>query len=656
MSGGFIGGYAVVDLSSGATEKIELAEDFFRKFLSGYGLGAAVITERQPANIGPLSPHAHLGFCSGLLTGTGAPFSGRFMVAGKSPLTGTWGDANCGGYLSREMKRAGFDAIFFTGRAEKPVWVSISDGKIEIMNASSLWGMDTVQTEETIRHELGDRKVRVATIGVSGEKLSLISGVVTEGGRIAARSGLGALMGSKNLKAVAFRGSGKVPVARPQEVKDITAGFMSAFKSEPRLLDKVSIRFMNFVSKLLSKTGIRFPAEPGTVREIWRRWGTCGTTLYSALIGDMPIRNWDGSGYVDYTFEMALRVSAENVINHQEKRFACQGCPLGCGGIIEINAGRYRGTQGHKPEYETLAAFGGLLMHDDLEGIIELNEMCNRAGLDTISAGGAVAFAVECFEKGLIDQRTTNGLRLGWGRTEEIIKLTDMIINREGLGDLLADGVRVAAQKLGTGSEAFAVHAGGQELPMHDSRLDPGYAIAYSCEPTPGRHTIASYQDIDLRSGRKQFPEAGRMARQAKTEQSGKVALYTATSIYAQIINCAGLCLLGADSTDYPIVDYLNAVTGWDLSADEYFKTGKRILALRKAFNVREGIRPQNTRLHDRALGRPPQTKGPLKGKSVDAQPLQEAFYRLLGYDPATGGPTPETLMELDIAHLFPSR
>ena len=653
MSGGFIGRYAVVDLSAGTTEEFELSDDFFQRYLSGYGLGAAVITERQQAGMDPLDPPALLGFCSGLLTGTGAPFSGRFMVVGKSPLTGTWGDANCGGFLSREMKRAGFDAVFFTGRADKPVWVSIHDGHIEIRDATALWGTDTVHTEEAIRNELGDKKVRVATIGVSGERLSLISGVVADGGRIAARSGLGALMGSKNLKAVAFKGSGKVPVARPDEVKEISARFMSEFKKDPRLMDRVSLRFMNGISKFISKTGIRFPAEPGTVREIWGRWGTCGTTVYSALIGDMPIRNWDGAGYEDYTFEMADRVSAENVIKHQKRKYACQSCPLGCGGIIDINTGRYKGTEGHKPEYETLAAFGGLIMHDDLDGIIELNEMCNRAGIDTISAGGAVAFAIECFENGIIDKRTTNGLDLGWGRTEEIIQLTEMIINRQGLGDLLADGVRAAAQKLGSGSEQFAVHAGGQELPMHDSRLDPGYAITYPCEPTPGRHTIASYQDIDLRSGRKQFPEARRMAKQAAGKQDKKVALHTATSIYAQIINCTGLCLLGADSIDYPMVDYLNAVTGWDLSADDYFKTGKRILALRKAFNVREGIRPEDTRLHDRALGRPAQTKGPLKGKSIDAEPLQETFYRLLGFDPATGGPTPETLKELEIAHLF---
>lgn len=653
MAGGYIGKYAVVDLSSGSTETVGLSDDFYQKFLGGYGLGAAVISERQKAGIDPLSPEAHLGFCSGLLTGTGAPFSGRFMVVGKSPLTRGWGDANCGGHLSREMKRAGFDAVFFTGRADRPVWVNIEDRGIEIKEAASLWGGNTVETEGKIKSELGNKKARVATIGVSGEKLSLISGVVTEGGRIAARSGLGAVMGSKNLKAVAFSGSGEIPVAGSQAIKDLNAAYMSDFKKDIRLMDKISIRFLDVVSKIISKTGIRFPAEPATLREILSRWGTCGLTVYSALVGDMPIRNWDGAGYVDYTYEMADRVSGENVIRQQKRKYACQGCPLGCGGIIDITSGRYRGSTGHKPEYETLAAFGGLIMHHNLEAIIELNEMCNRAGLDTISAGGTIAFAIECFEKGILDQNATDGLGLGWGKTDEIIKLTEMIIERQGIGDVLADGVRAASHKIGNGADAFAVHAGGQELPMHDTRFDPGHAISYQCEPTPGRHTIAGYQEADLRSGIKLFPQVRQMVKQAGDKDSKKVALLTGTGIYGQLINCTGLCLLAVDSMDYPIIDYLNAATGWDLSADEYFKTGRRIQALRKAFNIREGLKPEDTKLHHRALGRPAQTAGPLKGKSVDIESLEAIYYRNLGFDKATGGPTPQTLQELEIEELF---
>lgn len=650
---GYMGKYAVIDLSSGAVEIETPSEEFYRKYLGGYGLGAAVITERQKAGIDPLSAEAHLGFCAGLLTGTGAPFSGRFMLVGKSPLTGGWGDANCGGYLSVEIKRAGYDAVFFTGKAEKPVWVMVSDQGIKIKDASDLWGTDVVATEEKIKKEAGDKKVRVAAIGESGEKLSLISGVVTEGGRIAARSGLGAVMGSKNLKAVAFRGSQKVKLADTDRLKKITKNFMAEFKKEPRLMDRISIRFFDFISKLISKTGVHFPAEPGTVRLIFKRWGTCGLTVYSALIGDMPIKNWAGSGYVDYTFEMADRVSGENVIKNQKRKYACQGCPLGCGGIIDITAGRYKGTSGHKPEYETMGAFGGLIMHSGLDAIVELNEMCNRAGLDTISAGGVVAFAIECYENSLLTKADLGGLDLSWGDSQAIIKLIEMIIKREGIGDLLADGVRLAAKKIEKGAEQYAVHAGGQELPMHDSRLDHGYAIAYQCEPTPGRHTISSYQDADLRGGKKIFAQVSEMIKKANGKTAKKVARYTATGVYAQLISCAGLCLLGADCIDYPLLDYIKAATGWNLTPGQYFKTARRISALRKAFNVREGLLPADSKLHDRALGRPPQDKGPIKGMTVDIEILEKNHYAQLGYDPQTGGPTQEILKELEIDQLF---
>jgi len=653
MPGGYIGKYAVIDLTTKTTEFSELNDAFFKKYLSGYGLGAAIISERQQPGIDPLAAESHLGICSGLLTGTGVPFSGRFMVVGKSPLTGGWGDANCGGYLSREIKKTGYDAVFFTGRAETPVWVFITDEGIEFKDATSLWGKDVLETEDTIKNELNDKKVRVAAIGIAGEKLSRISGIVTEGGRIAARSGLGALMGSKNLKAVAFRGNREIPVADKDKVKAINKKLMSAYKENARLMDRISVRFIDFVSKLIAVTGLHFPAETGTVKEIFGRWGTSGITVYSAMIGDMPIKNWGGSGYIDFTFEQADKISGEKVLKYQKRRYACQSCPLGCGGIIDIQKGRFKGTEGHKPEYETLGSFGGMLMLNDLDVIIELNEMCNRAGIDTISAGATVAFAIECFENGIIDGETTGGLELGWGRADEIIHLTEMIIQREGFGDVLADGVRVAADKIGQGADQFAMHAGGQELSMHDSRLDNGYAIAYQCEPTPGRHTIASYQDIDLRSGVKIFPEIRRMVKKSGNKVEKKVNLQAATSYYAQIISAGGLCLFGPDTVDFPMVEYLNAVTGWDLPADEYFYTGKRILNLRKAFNVREGIKALDSKMPSRALGQPPQTKGPLKGKSVDMETLEQHYYEVIGCDPTTGGPTPETMKALDLDSLF---
>ncbi len=648
MAGGYTGKYCIIDLSSQTTEVVEPDDGFYRKFLGGYGLGAAVIMERQAAGVDPLSPAAHLGFCTGLATGSGALFSGRFMVVGKSPLTGGWGDANAGGYLSREIKRTGYDAVFVTGAAQTPVWLSLDGEHIEFEDADTLWGKDIIETEAAIREKLGDRKVQVACIGESGEKCSLISGIATDKGRMAARSGLGAVMGSKNLKAIAFRGKHEIPVARPEEVKEINQKFLAKYKKS-KLPDRLTVKFMRFISQMVAKTGISVPAQASLVREIYHQYGTPGLTIYSAMVGDMPIKNWDGVGIDDYSVESAAKNSDENVIKYQKRKYACQGCPLACGGIIDIRKGRYRGTQGHKPEYETLGSFGGLLLHDDLDAIIELNEMCNRAGIDTISTGAVVAFATECFEKGIIDRDATGGLKLGWGKSEEIVKLTEMIIKREGIGDILADGVKRAAETIGNNAEQFAMHAGGQELPMHDSRLDPGFAIAYQCEPTPGRHSISSFQYTDLFSVAKLFPQAKRMIQQAADRESRKVKGYAAGTYYTQLVNSAGMCFFGAITSTLPLVDWLNAVTGWDLTPDEYFKTGERILNLRKAFNIREGIKPADHELSDRALGKTPLTAGPLKGVRVDMGWLVKEFSETVGWDLNTGGPTVEKMRELGI-------
>ncbi len=651
MAGGYTGKYCIVDLSSKTTEVVEPGEAFYRKFLGGYGLGAAVIMERQKPGVNPLSPQAYLGFCPGLATGSGALFSGRFMVVGKSPLTGGWGDANAGGYLSREIKRTGYDAVFITGTAQKPVWLRLDGENIEFKDAAALWGKDVIDTETAIREELDDQKVQVACIGESGEKCSLISGIATDKGRIAARSGLGAVMGSKKLKAIAFRGKHEIPVARPGEVKEINRKFLAEYKKS-KLPDRLTVKFMRFISQMIARTAIAVPAQASLVREIYRRYGTPGLTVYSAMVGDMPIKNWTGVGITDYSVDSAAKNSGERVIKNQQRKYACQSCPLACGGIIDIKKGRYRGTQGHKPEYETLGSFGGLLLHDNLDAIIELNEMCNRAAIDTISTGAAVAFATECFENGIIDGSATGGLKLGWGKSQEIIKLTEMIIKREGLGDILADGVKRAAEKIGHGAEKFAIHAGGQELPMHDSRLDPGFAIAYQCEPTPGRHSISSYQYTDLYSVAKMFPEAKRMINQARGKEPRKIRGYTAGTYFMQLVNSAGMCFFGAITSTLPVVAWLNAVTGWDLTPDEYFKTGERILSLRKAFNVREGIKPEDHKLSERALGKTPLTKGPLKGVTVDMEGLMKEFFEIVGWDLDTGGPTAEKMKELGIAGL----
>jgi len=427
-------------------------------------------------------------------------------------LTGGWGDANAGGFLSRELKRTGYDAVFFTGKAATPTWVNLTDKSVTFHDATDLWGKDIIETERLIKDMIEDKWTQIASIGQSGENLSRISGIATDRGRIAARSGLGAVMGSKNLKAVAFHGQAKIPVARPDDLKIINRKFLEDYKKS-RLSDRLAVRYLHTVSKLLGRTGISAPPQPTLMRELYKQYGTPGLTVYAVMTGDMPIKNWRGAGTTDYSYESAAKNSDKSVTRYQKRKYACQSCPLACGGIIDIEKGRFAGTQGHKPEYETLGAFGGLLLNDDLDAIIEMNEICNRAGIDTISTGGVMAFAIECFENNLIDTTDTGGLKLEWGKPDVLIQLLDMIVHRNGLGDILADGVKAAAEKIGKGAEQYAIHAGGQELPMHDSKLDPGFAIAYDSEPTPGRHTISCYIYAGMFGVKQSFPAADLMIR-----------------------------------------------------------------------------------------------------------------------------------------------
>ena len=475
---------------------------------------------------------------------------------------------------------------------------------------------------------------------------------MTDKGRVAARSGLGAVMGSKKLKAVAVRGNQKIFVQQPEILKQINSRFLKAYR-QSKTPHKLIARFLNFLGYLSSLIGISVPARPPTVKEVLAKYGTAGFTAYYSLVGDMPVKNWGGVAAVDYPIAKAEKISDDNVIKYLKRPYACQSCPLGCGGIINIEKGRYQGHEGRKPEYESLNAFGGLILHDNLDVIIEVIEMCNRAGIDTVSTGATVAFAIECYENNLIDERITRGLKLGWGQSEEIIRLTEMIIKREGFGDTLADGVKRAAEKIGQGAERFAVHAGGQEIPMHDSRFDHGLAVAYKFEPTPGRHMVSSDLYAHLYGVKKKFPVVRRRVKATHDKETKNLHLLAAGIFYAQLLNGCGMCIFGALTSSLPVVEYLNAVAGWDLSADDYLQIGERILNLRKAFNVREGIKTDDQSIHPRALGKPPLSKGPLKDVTIDMKTLEKKYLEIVGWEYPSGNPTPAKMKQLNIASLF---
>ncbi|NIS70604.1 MAG: aldehyde ferredoxin oxidoreductase, partial [Proteobacteria bacterium] len=504
MSGGYMGKILSIDLSSCKVTEEVLDETRCRDFLGGYGLGARILFTHQKGGVDPLGPDNILGFLTGPVTGTPVPFCGRYTVVAKSPLTGTWGDANSGGDFGPYLKFSGYDAVFFKGSSDRPVYLFINDGKAELKDAAHLWGKDTHETEDILRAEHG-KDVRVACIGGAGERMSLISGVITNKGRAAGRSGIGAVMGSKKLKALAVRGRRKVPVAREKVLGALRKKYLSSMKDNPW-----------------------FP--------FFHDIGTNAMIPDSVINGRLPIKNWAGSTLDIPDLEL---IGGKNLIKLEEKKYGCWNCPMRCGGFMKAGKGKYDYPAGiHKPEYETVGAFGSMCLNTDIHSIIVANDICNRHGLDTISTGCTIAFAIECYENGLINKQDTEGIELTWGNHKGIVALAEKMAKREGFGDVLADGVKVAAEKIGKGAHEYAIHIQGQEPPMHDPRAQVrlGLGATYKAAPAPGRHTRGSGE------GEFRHPDLGpppydldSFENRGQEHKLVTTVLYTAAS--------AGLCL-----------------------------------------------------------------------------------------------------------------
>ncbi len=591
MIGGYVGKYLWVDLSTGKMSEEVYEEKLLRDYIGGYGLGARVLYRRQKAGVDPLGPDNILGLLTGPLTGTPAVGGSRFAAVGKSPLTGGWGDANCGGSFGPFLKFAGFDGVFFTGKAEKPVYLLVDDGQASLKDAGALWGKDTYATEDELEAEYPGSKV--ACIGPAGEKEARIACIVTDKGDAAGRSGLGAVMGSKKVKAVVARGKVKVPVADLELAQSLRTDQTAALK--------------NFIQH-------------------FHVYGTGGHADVSAASGDSPVRNWGGVGVRDLGDVSGLR--GDMVIANLDKRTGCWHCPAQCKAFLKPGRGEYKyPAYNHRPEYETMGAFGACCGNNDLESIIMASHISNAGGLDTISAGAVLAFAIECFENGMITLRDTDGIQLTWGNHRAMVALLEKIVRREGLGDILADGIKVAAEKIGRGSEKFAVHIGGQELGMHDPRLQghnhagtPSAAM-YWLSPTPGRHTQA----------------------------------FGVPSFLNHVINSTGICMILNDFTPSPgvtLAKIIAATTGWDYGLDELLKTGDRIGTMRHVFNLREGLNPLQNFIHGRIYGNPPLKEGPLADVTSDLE--AEAYWHLgqLDWDRITTKPSRKKLLDLGMADL----
>ncbi len=648
MGKGYMGKVLFVNLANGEFKEEIIPDEIYKKYLSGTGLAAYLLFNRIPAGADPLGPDNIFGLMSGLLTGTGSLFSGRWMAVGKSPLTGGWGDANCGGQFSPAIKRVGYDGILFTGISEKPVYLYIGDGKMELRDASHLWGKDAVETEEMLLEECG-HDAKVACIGPSGEKLSLISGICNDKGRIAARSGLGAVMGSKKLKAVVLNGCRRIPVADHDVMKNLSKICSKWVGMQPPFVPGSMTGFIGAFMRILPTQ----MAQDGMLYKVMlRKWGTVSMNQVSAEMGDSPIKNWSGSEK-DFGMKKSIHVNPDVYTDCEIVKYHCYSCPLGCGGICKMT-GEFSET--HKPEYESVLALGGLCLNEDSDSIFYMNELLNRAGMDTISAGGTAAFAIECYERGILTKDETDGLELNWGNTQAIISLIQKMIKREGIGDLLADGSKVASKKIGKGSERYAIHAGGQELAMHDGRGDPGFGLHYSADPTPGRHTIGAwlyYEMFQLWKKVKDLPAVKPLYhKNAKYKADEEKAIWSnACSKFMNVLNGSGLCMFGAflGIKRTPTFDWLNAATGWNNTPEDYMEIGERLQTLKQQFNVKHGIEPRSYKANDRSLGIPPLLEGANKGRTVDIDKLLKDYWTAFGWDPETGKPKAETLTKLGI-------
>lgn len=612
MARGYMGKILDINLSTGQMHDEPLDEDACRGLIGGYGIGDKLLYERLRPGVDPLGPENVLIFLTGPFTGTPALGGSRYVVVCKSPLTETLGDANSGGTWGPMLKFAGYDGVVFSGASDRPVYLSIENGTAELHDAAWLWGKDTVETDALLKERHG-RQAVCACIGPAGEKLSRISSIINDVGRAAGRSGVGAVMGSKKLKAVVVKGDAQVPVRDEMEVRRLRRKFLQ------------------------QSTGF-YP--------ILHKYGTVGITADSAMSGDSPVKNWGGAATVDFP-QAQQKFRDDVVIQYQTKKYPCWKCNIGCGGYMEVKDGPYAGTKTHKVEYETAASFGSMSLNDDFPSLIKCNDIVNRAGLDSISAPAAVAFAIECFENGILTGTDTGGLELTWGNHRDMIRLLEQIASREGLGDILAEGVMRAAQHIGKGSEQFAVHVRGQEVPMHDPRFVPGLALTYKMEATPARHTqggeLIGPVGVDMPG-----------ADLPKYQYGGKGEMHKRQMALAHMLNATGGCLFAYIS--YPaqyIPEFLSAITGWDYTLDDCFTVGERIANLRHAFNLREGINPVAIPLHGRLTGNPPLKEGNVRGVTVDADLMVREYCQAMAWDPVTARPTPQRLRDLDLEYLI---
>jgi len=590
-----------IDLSTGTSEEYKIPEEWERAFLGGASLAARLLYPYLTKELDPFLSEAPLLFLNGPLTGTSGPTVGRFVVCGKGPATGLWAESNCGGFWGPELRFAGYDGLWLTGKAAEPIYLWIEDRRLEVRKAAHLWGKDTYETQEAIKQEINQKGIHVACVGPAAENGILFAGIYCDHGRTAGRTGLGAVMASKNLKAIAVHGNAKLPFVHPDRYATLRSESNRALKQDNEA-------------------------------HIMHEMGTASVANYAEYLGSMPAKYYHQGGF-DGVDKVSGATMSDTILTGQS---ACHACVIACGRVVRLDDGNKR----KGPEYETIVSFGSNLLIDDLAEITRLGELCDRYGMDTISTGNTIGLAFYLFEKGIITAQDTSELELKWGNAAVVHELVRMTAFREGIGDLIAQG----SKRLGKyfGAEDEAVQVNGLEVAYHDPRGVSGMALSYATSPRGACHNQSDYFFVDFGHI---HPEIGieYFSRQAEAEKAANVARH---QDWRTVYNSMVMCIF-ANVAPQMQVDLINAACGYDWTAEEMMKVGERGWNMKRAVNNKLGLTASNDKL-PKALLEPLSTGG-TEGFVPDIQAMLHAYYEARGWDEKTGYPTKEKLFALGL-------
>jgi len=614
--GGYTGKILRINLTDQTSKEEALPLETAKDFIGGAGFGIKYLFDEVKGGTDPLGPGNKLIFASGPFSGTTIPCASRMAVTAKSPLTNAVGVALTGGYFPVELKYAGYDALVIEGKAESPTYLWIKDNKVQFRSAKKVWGMKTTDCQQILKNELNDQNIRIACIGPAGENLCKIACIINEL-RAAGRKGLGAVMGSKNLKAIAIRGTGEVAVADKEKYKSAREGFAKAMKESPVLYPQFS------------------------------KLGTPMVVDHASAIGIFPTKNFSTTGEYAPVDKIGVEVQLTRNVGSEH----CYGCPVGCSQLKVARTGPYAGTLAEGPEYETFFSFGGETGVENIDAVIAADRLADELGLDTISAGVAIGFAMELYEKGILSAKDTGGLKLNFGNDEAMLTLLRLMAYREGIGDLLADGTKAAAEKIGKGSEKYAMHVKGLELPAYDVRGAKAHGLNFATSYTGADHNRGyAFQEIfgiPIPHEVDRFSAEGK-GKLTKWNQDVRSATCDAPTMCAFLLDMAVPAIATQNTADL-----MEAVTGLKLSADEVQAVGERINNLARAFNVREGFSRSDDTLPERLMTEPLK-EGASKGQFISKDELKhmlDEYYTERGWDVKTGAPTRKKLTDLGLGY-----